>query len=278
MRLLTYRFDDELRTGVASGDDVIDLGPGDVGQLLRDPDWRERAAHADGTARPLAELSLAPVVSSPSKIICLGLNYKSHIEEMGRPLPDDPTLFTKFASSLVGARDPIELSPLSSEPDWEAELAFVIGQPLRHASRDAAEAAIAGYTIMNDVSMRDWQWRSTQWLAGKTWERSTPLGPMLVTPEEIDHARDLELRCEVDGVVMQRARTSDLLFDPAHVASYISTFTTLEPGDVISTGTPGGVGTARTPAVSLLPGQVLRTAIDGLGECVNQCVIAAPAL
>src|SRR5207253_905857 len=130
----------------------------------------------------------------------------------------------------------------------EAELAFVIGRRVRNASADEAKSAIGGYTICNDVSMRDWQWRTTQWLQGKTWEGSTPVGPFLVTSDEVDDAGDLQLQCEVDGRVVQEARTSDLLFKPADIVSYISTIVTLEPGDLISTGTPSGVGAGRQPA------------------------------
>jgi acylpyruvate hydrolase len=218
----------------------------------------------------------APLVPRPSKIICVGLNYRSHILEMGRELPEHPTLFTKFADTLLGARDDLVLPVVSDEVDWEAELGFVIGAPVRWASTEEAAAAIAGYTVVNDISMRDWQWRSTQWLAGKAFDATTPVGPWLVTPDEVDHAADLALRCEVDGQVMQSSRTSDLLFTPADLVAYISQFTTLHPGDLIATGTPGGVGAARTPKIFLQPGQVLRTVIEGVGECVNMCVAEQP--
>jgi acylpyruvate hydrolase len=131
---------------------------------------------------------------------------------------------------------------------------------------------IAGYAVLNDVSMRDWQYRTLQWLQGKTFERATPVGPWMVTPDEVDHAADLRVSCEVDGQLMQEARTSDLLFRPADVVAYISSFVTLEPGDLIATGTPGGVGHARDPQIFLRPGNVVRTAIEGIGELVNECV------
>jgi acylpyruvate hydrolase len=204
------------------------------------------------------------------------LNYRSHILEMGRELPAHPTLFTKFADTLLGARDDLILPVVSDEVDWEAELGLVIGAPVRWASTEEAATAIAGYTVVNDVSMRDWQWRSTQWLAGKAFDATTPVGPWLVTPDEVDHAADLALRCEVDGQVMQSSRTSDLLFTPADLVAYISQFTTLHPGDLIATGTPGGVGAARNPKIFLQPGQVLRTVIEGVGECVNRCVAEQP--
>jgi acylpyruvate hydrolase len=191
---------------------------------------------------------------------------------MGHEFPDHPTVFAKFPISLVGARDDVWLPRESDAVDWEAELGVVIGRTVRRASAHEARDAIAGYTVVNDVSMRDWQYRTQQWLQGKTWERSTPVGPWLVTPDEIDHAADLRVTCAVDGEVMQDGRTSDLLFDPVETAQYLSTICTLEPGDLISTGTPAGVGHGRKPPVYLRPGQVMATAIEGIGELVNRCV------
>src|SRR5262249_467553 len=154
-------------------------------------------------------------------------NYRSHILEMGRELPEHPTLFAKYAESLIGARDPIVLPPEVHQPDWEAELAIVIGRFVRRATPDTALDAIPGYTVCNDVSMRDWQYRTQQWLQGKPWDCSTPLGPVLVTPDEVDHERDLRVRCEVDGTVMQDATTADLVHGPAAIVAYVSTILTL---------------------------------------------------
>ena len=269
MRLVTIRTANGTRAGRVEGAGVVPLDAADVAAVL---DAGVDNVKANGDSIALADADLAPVIPRPSKIFCLGLNYRSHIEEMGAELPDNPTLFAKFPAALIGARDPIQLPQASKAVDWEGELAFVIGRRVRNASADEAAAAIGGYTICNDVSMRDWQWRTSEWLQGKTWEGSTPLGPALVTPDEVDHAADLLLRCEVDGEVMQEARTSDLLFKPADIVSYVSTIVTLEPGDVFSTGTPGGVGAGMQPARFLQPGQVVRTSIEGLGELVNECV------
>lgn len=272
MKLATIRTADGHAAVRVEADAAVELGFSDLGELLGRDNWRELAAAADGTRHSLSELDYAPVVPRPAKIFCVGLNYRTHILEMGRELPRYPTLFAKFANTLLGAHDDIALPEVSEEVDWEAELGVVIGSPVRRATAEQAAEAIAGYTVVNDISMRDWQWRTVEWLQGKAFEASTPAGPWLVTPEDVDHAADLELRCEVDGQVMQQTRTSDLLFSPADIVAYISQFTTLEPGDLIATGTPGGVGAARDPKVFLQPGQTVKVVIEGIGECVNTCV------
>ncbi|MBA2701469.1 MAG: fumarylacetoacetate hydrolase family protein [Chloroflexi bacterium] len=279
MRLVTLRTETGTRAGRLDGDSIVELPFADVGELLRSgADWRD-AGSVDGPRHPSGAVRLAPVIPSPGKVICLGLNYVSHITEMGRKLPDHPTLFAKYAIALTGPTDVIPLPVESSAVDWEAELAVVLGSSVRRASITEAGRAIAGYTAANDVSMRDWQNRTLQWLQGKTFEASTPLGPALVTPDELPgdpFAPDLEIRCEVDGVVMQLARTGDLLFGPVAAIAYISTFMTLEPGDVILTGTAAGVGAGRTPPVYLQPGQVVRVEIEGIGALVNRCELERP--
>jgi acylpyruvate hydrolase len=272
MRLVTIRTANGTRAGRLDGDQVTELDAPDVGSLLQDPDWPRAAVVGGGPARRLADADLATLVPRPSKVICLGLNYASHIKEMGRELPKYPTLFAKFAGTLIGARDPILLPRVSEQVDWEVELGVVIGRPARHVSGEAAAAAIAGYTVINDVSVRDYQSHTNQFLAGKIFEHTTPVGPALVTPDELPGGgADLAVRCEVDGQVMQDSRTSDLLFGPAEIIAYVSQIITLEPGDLIATGTPAGVGAARTPPVWLRPGQVVRTLVEGLGECLNPC-------
>src|SRR5438477_5645516 len=235
MRLVTIRTPDGTRAARLDGDRVVPLDAPDVAAVLEAGTVNVADA---GPAVDAADADLAPLIPRPSKTICLGLNYRSHIEEMGAELPKHPTLFAKFPAALIGARDPIRLPDASKAVDWEAELAFVIGRRVRNADADEAANAIGGYTICNDVSMRDWQWRTSEWLQGKTWEGSTPLGPALVTPDEVDHASDLLLRCEVDGEVMQESRTSDLLFEPADIVRHVSPIVTLEPGDVLPTVTP----------------------------------------
>jgi acylpyruvate hydrolase len=272
VRLGTIRTEHGTRAARVEGDRVVELVVPDVGVLLAsgvDP----ATATAAGPVHPIDAVDVAPVVPRPGKVLCLGLNYRAHILEMGHELPDHPTVFAKYAVALIGARDDIWLPPESDEVDWEAELGIVVGRRVRRASAEEARAAIAGYTVVNDVSMRDWQYRTPQWDQGKTWEHATPVGPWLVTPDEVDDARDLRVTCEVDGALMQDGRTSDLLFDPVTTVQYLSTVCTLEPGDLISTGTPAGVGHGRTPPVYLRPGQVVRTTIEGIGALVNRCVV-----
>jgi acylpyruvate hydrolase len=270
MRLATIRTEYGTTAARLDGDVLVPLEADDVGELLA---AGIEGRPSDGEAPvPAAQADFAPVVLRPNKIICVGLNYRAHILEGGRELPEYPTLFAKFADTLMGARDDLVLPSVSERVDWEVELGVVIGRPIHRATRAEAAAAIAGYTVVNDVSMRDWQRRTLQWLAGKAFEHSTPAGPYLVTPDEVGDAVDLEVRCEVDGVVMQQSRTSDLLFGPADIAAYASQIITLKPGDLIATGTPDGVGDHRKPPVYLQPGNVLRTWIEGLGECVNRCV------
>jgi len=278
MRLATIRTGDGTTAARLDGDMLIPLAADDVNELLSvggtgllsgggtvpDRDGAEPV--------PAATADFAPVVPRPGKIICAGLNYRNHIAETGRELPEYPTLFAKFADTLLGANDDLAIPAVSERVDWEVELAVIIGRPVYRASAEQAAAAIGGYAVLNDVSMRDWQRRTLQWLAGKMFQHTTPVGPYLVTPDEVGDAKDLQIRCEVDGEVMQQSRTSDLLFSAAEIIAYASQAVTLRPGDLIATGTTGGVGDARKPPVYLRPGNVLRTYIEGLGECVNRCV------
>jgi len=276
MKLATLRTSEGTVAVRVSDDTATELvGVPDVGALVQRPDWRLAAAAADGRSHPLSSIDpsqWAPVVPAPGKIICVGLNYRAHILETGRDFPEHPTLFAKYPEALIGAFDDIELSPESDAVDWEGELAVVIGSPARNLGVDEAEAAIAGYAILNDVSMRDYQYRTLQWLQGKTFERTTPFGPYLVTPDEFAPGGELQTR--VDGEVMQKAPTSDLLFGPAELIAYCSRILTLKPGDVIATGTPGGVGRAMEPPRYLVDGSLLQTTIEGLGTQSNRAVAA----
>ncbi len=273
MRYATIRTSAGVTTAARlDGDALIPLYAEDVGALLATGDPGSVRDRDGATPIPAPEADFAPVVTNPSKILCVGLNYRTHIQETGRELPEYPTLFAKFAQTLMGPGDDLVLPSVSEKVDWEVELAVIVGKATYRATKIEALANIAGYAASNDVSMRDWQRRTLQWQAGKMFEHSTPVGPYLVTPDELDNADDLEIRCQVDDEIVQQARTSDLLFRPADIVAYVSQTITLNPGDLILTGTTGGVGDARKPPVYLRPGQVLRSYVEGLGECVNRCV------
>jgi acylpyruvate hydrolase len=271
MRLVTARVEGRTRAARLDGEVLTLLPEPTVVEVLATEGWQDRVTAATGPEAQLGSVALEPVVR-PVHTVCVGLNYRSHILETGRELPSRPTLFAKYPTTLTGPNDDIPLTGASQAVDWEVELGVVIGARASRVSVADAGRHIAGYTVVNDVSMRDWQRRTVQWMQGKNFDATTPVGPALVTPDELADARDLRLTCEVDGEVMQDARTSDLLFDPAAVVSYMSTFMTLLPGDLIATGTPGGVGAARDPQVFLRPGQTLRTSIEGIGSCVNRIV------
>jgi acylpyruvate hydrolase len=298
MKLVTVGLaDGSTRAGRVEGDDVVLLPFADVGDLLGSGDgWRDRAV--DGERVPLAGASLVRLVPDPSKVLCIGRNYLSHIREGGADEvgPAFPELFTKFAESLTGPYDDIALpagsgftdfrdaiadeatsptvsiSSRSDCVDWEAELVVVVGKAVRRASPAQAEAAIAGFTVGNDVSVRDWQMHTSQWTQGKAWEATSPVGQVLVTADEVGVRPDLQIRCLVDGVVMQDFRTSDIVFGPVELVAYLSRIVTLRPGDMIFTGTGPGVGITRDPQVYLRPGQVMRTEMVGIAEAVNTLV------
>jgi acylpyruvate hydrolase len=221
---------------------------------------------------PEGSLTWRPVVPTPRKVVCLGLNYRAHVQETGRELPSYPVLFTKWASSLVAAGSDVVLPPESSAVDFEAELAVIIGRPGRRIPAAKALDHVAGVTIANDITMRDFQSKSQQWLQGKAWDASTPLGPYLVTLDEIGDLANLDVRLTLNGDEMQSANTSRLIFDVPTIIATVSEFTTLEMGDVILTGTPGGVGFRRDPKVLLKDGDQLTVEITGLGTLMSRMV------
>jgi acylpyruvate hydrolase len=270
MRLATIRTAAGTRAVRIDGQQAVETGDADVRALLERPDWPAHAAAAAGPAHAVDGLDHAPLVPAPEKILCVGQNYADHIAEMGHEPPAYPTIFAKFAPALVGAYDDIVLPSVSDAVDYEAELTVVIGRPVRHATREQAQAAIAGYTVMNDVSVRDWQMRTSQFLQGKTFEATTPLGPYLVTPDELPEG-GWEISTVIDGETRQHSNTDQLVFGVLDLVVYLSTIVTLRPGDVIATGTPGGVGHARKPPRYLTDGATVVTAIAGVGECRNTC-------
>lgn len=272
MKLATLRLSSSGTAGTVAvrqdGDIFVEIpGYADLGALLAADGWREIAEKADGATHPVEGADLAPVVPAPSKVFCVGLNYASHIKEMGRDLPEFPTLFAKFADTLTGPFDDIELPVADHAIDWEAELVVVVGKRARRVGEDVAGEYIAGYTAANDVSMRSYQFRTKEWLQGKVWEKSTPVGPVMVTPDELD--RNAAITTSVDGEERQRGSIGDLVHGPEFLVSYISEMITLNPGDLILTGTTGGVGHARRPEVYLTDGQTVTVAIEGIGKLRN---------
>lgn len=241
----------------------------DVGELLRSgSDWRERAQRASDPVS--GDLPVARPILAPEAIVCVGLNYRTHVLEMGRELPSVPTYFTKLARALTNPGGDIVLPSASDKVDYEGELAVVIGDGGRDIPPARAWDAVAGLTLINDVSMRDFQKRSLQWFAGKTWEGCTPMGPAVVTLDELQPIGARDIVTTVNGDVRQRAPLSDLIFDVPAIIVDLSRIFTLRPGDVISTGTTGGVGDAMKPPSYLVDGDTVEIRIDGIGTLRNR--------
>ena len=257
---------------VVEGDAVIPLdGIAELGSATP-VDVLAAATVRRAGAVPLDAVRLRPVVPRPGKVICLGLNYAGHIAETRRERPEYPVLFAKFADALAGPYDDIVKPPESQQVDYEAELAIVIGRTARRIPEQDALQAVAGYTVANDVTMRDFQYKTHQWLQGKTWPASTPLGPFLVTPDEVGDPQELEITLERNGERLQHARAGDLLFPVPAIVALVSQFTPLGPGDVILTGTPGGVGYRRDPQIFLQAGDVVSVEVGGVGRIENRVV------
>lgn len=266
------------RFGIADGTSIHELSgrteAGSLIEFLHLPDATARAAVKDAqAARPsqeFAETQFLPVIDRPGKMICLGLNYADHAREGGFAVPEYPALFLRVTSSLLGNGEPIIRPQASKSLDYEAELAVVIGRRGKHVTHDRALEHVAGYTIFNDASLRDYQRRTAQWTPGKNFDATGPLGPVLVTPDELPPGgRGLHIECRLNGQVMQSASTADMIFDVPTTISLLSEIMTLEPGDVIATGTPPGVGHARKPAVWMRDGDIVEVEIEGIGTLRN---------
>ena len=225
---------------------------------------------ANGESIDVASIDYLPTIPNPDKVICVGVNYRPHLEEMGHTPPDHPVIFVRFAGSQAGHGQPIVSSRATERYDFEGELGVVIGRPARYVNRDAAFDYIAGYTCFMDGTARDWQKHTTQFTPGKNFHRSGAMGPNLVSRDEVPDVTNLALQTRINGVVMQEGRLNELIFDIPYLIEYLSTFTELLPGDVIATGTPGGVGAARTPPVWLADGDEVAVDISGIGVLVNQ--------
>ena len=219
-----------------------------------------------------AVLTFAAPIPRPPKLICIGLNYRDHAAESKLAIPEVPTMFAKFPTAVIGPGQPIVLPKNSTKPDYEAEFAVLIGRRGRHVAEDRWRDYVFGYTILNDVSARDFQMATSQWMIGKTFDTFAPFGPAIVTADEIADPHSLRISLTLNGETMQDSNTSNLIFKVPQLIAYLSSVFTLEPGDIIATGTPAGVGFARKPPRWLRPGDEVRIQIEGLGELVNPVV------
>jgi 2-keto-4-pentenoate hydratase/2-oxohepta-3-ene-1,7-dioic acid hydratase in catechol pathway len=285
MKLATFTHAGRTRVGVVDGDAVVDLAaaapelPGDMRGFLEAGAGAMQAAHAAlaaGPRIPLAEVRLEAPIARPPKFLGVGLNYADHVAEAGLETPAHPTIFNKQSTCVTGPTDPIHRPRASHVLDYEGELGFVIGRRCRHVSRDDAADVIAGYTIVNDVTVRDWQLRIPTWTMGKSFDTHGPLGPWIVTHDELPDPHRLRLRTWVNDELRQDSNTKELIFDCFALVEHLSTAFTLEPGDVVATGTPGGVGIAMKPPKLLVAGDVVRIEIEGIGRIEN-AVIEEPA-
>jgi 2-keto-4-pentenoate hydratase/2-oxohepta-3-ene-1,7-dioic acid hydratase in catechol pathway len=286
MRIVTFtREGAASRVGVVRGEGVVDLSRAapelpatTVGLLEAGPRALEAAAAAaaDAESVPLSEVRLEAPILRPPKFFGVGLNYADHVAEAGLETPKHPTIFNKQSTCVTGPTSPIHLPRASSVLDYEGELGFVIGRRCRHVRRDDARDVIAGYLVVNDVSVRDWQLRVPTWTMGKSFDTHGPIGPWLVTADEVPDPHALRLRTWVNDELRQESNTKQLIFDCFDVVEHLSTAFTLEPGDIVATGTPGGVGIAMKPPKLLVEGDVVRIEIEGLGQIENR-VIAEPS-
>jgi 2-keto-4-pentenoate hydratase/2-oxohepta-3-ene-1,7-dioic acid hydratase in catechol pathway len=278
MKIISYKHGGKATYGAVVGDGVVDLGGrlkyADLRSLLEAGALPEATKVADGAApdAKLSEIEYLPLIGNPGKIICVGLNYKAHREETGRKPTDQPALFVRFAESQTAHNGPLVRPKASEMLDYEGELAVIIGKTGRHVKKADALSIIAGYSCYNDGSVRDWQNHTLQWTAGKNFMQTGAFGPWMVTTDEIPDPTALELTTRLNGAVIQNSTTDLLIFDIPTLIEYITTFTVLEPGDVISTGTPGGVGFKRDPQVFMKPGDKVEIEITKIGILANDIV------
>jgi len=292
MKLLTFHQDNTLRLGIRAEAGVIDVAQASEGHtgipvtmdtVIRGGTEAIKALQGltntfVGNYLKEEDLQLGPCVGTPEKIICIGLNYKRHAKESGMAAPESPVLFSKFNNTLAATGEPIPLSDNAIQYDYEVELGVVIGNAARYVSEDEALGYIFGYFTVNDMSVRDLQFRTSQWLLGKTPDKFFPAGPYLVTTDEVDDPQNLGLYCWVNGQLRQNSNTADMIFNVAEMISYISQYMTLKPGDVISTGTPEGVVLGMKEKNWLKPGDEVVVEVQGLGKCANRMVSAMSSL
>jgi 2-keto-4-pentenoate hydratase/2-oxohepta-3-ene-1,7-dioic acid hydratase in catechol pathway len=265
MKLVTFkRGGGAPEAGIADGGKVFGLGIDMIAMIASG-----KKPSMDGPGSDLGHVTLLAPVPRPPKLICVGLNYRDHAAETKMEIPKVPTIFCKFPNVVIGPGEPIILPKAEKRPDYEAEFAFVIGQGGRHIPASRAMQHVFGYTIVNDVSARDVQMATSQWMMGKTFDTFAPMGPWIVTADEIGDPHALDISLEIGGVTLQHSNTRELIFKIPELIEHLSAVVTLEPGDVVSTGTPAGVGFARKPPRYLAPGDEVIIRVEGIGELRN---------
>jgi 2-keto-4-pentenoate hydratase/2-oxohepta-3-ene-1,7-dioic acid hydratase in catechol pathway len=281
MKLATFTHENATRIGIVEGDEVVDLAaaaprlPQDMLSFIEagEPAMLEaRAALGSGARIPLSEVHLEAPIARPPKFLGIGLNYADHVAETGRENPEHPILFNKQSTCVVGPNDDVHIPRASHVVDYEGELGVVIGRRCRHVSREDARDVIAGYLVVNDVSVRDWQLRVPTMTIGKSFDTHGPIGPWIVTSDEITDPHQLRLRTWVNEELRQESNTKELIFDCYDLIEHLSTSFTLEPGDIIATGTSSGVGIAMKPPKLLEAGDVVRIEIEGIGQIENSMI------
>lgn len=285
MKLVTFTHEGRTRLGAVDGNEVVDLAdaapdlPTEMVAFLEAGQPALETAHAartDGARLPLDAVALEAPILRPPKFLAVGLNYADHVAEAGLETPVHPMIFNKQSTCVTGPDAPVHLPRASHVLDYEGELGLVIGTRCRHVTRDDAAEVIAGYTVVNDVTVRDWQLRVPTWTMGKSFDTHGPIGPWIVTADEIPDPHQLRLRTWVNDELRQESNTKELIFDCFGLVEHLSTAFTLEPGDIVATGTPGGVGIAMKPPRLLVAGDVMRIEIEGIGSLEN-AVIEEPA-
>ncbi len=278
MKLVSFAAQGATQVGIVDGDDILVVtdaswtGGTTLRALIERDELAAAKAHVQGPATkrvPLAGVTLLPPVLDPPRIWCVGVNYHDHRKEVGRDETGHPTIFTRTPQSQVGHGAPIAVPAISTDLDYEAEIAVVIGKGGRNIAQADAMGHIAGFSCYNDATIRDWQRHTTQWIPGKNFEGVGSFGPWLVTPDDMPPLEEIQVTARLNGQVMQQAVATDMIFPIAEVIAYLSTVTTLLPGDVIATGTPGGVGAKRTPPVWMKPGDTIEIEVTGVGVLSN---------
>jgi 2-keto-4-pentenoate hydratase/2-oxohepta-3-ene-1,7-dioic acid hydratase in catechol pathway len=280
MKLATFEYKGDRRIGIVTDRGIVDLSsaapalPRDMVALISDDKAmaEARAAAAKGSAIPIADVHLCAPVPFPGKVLAIGLNYRDHVEESGQPMPEHQVWFNKQHNCITGPYDDVALPAVSSLLDYEAEMCFVIGKRCKHVPKERAHEVIAGYFVGNDVSVRDWQLRTNTWQIGKSFDTHGPIGPWIVTPDGVGDPHALDIKCWVNGELRQSSNTKHLIFDCFDQIAHLSQAFTLDPGDVIFTGTSGGVGAAMKPMQFLKAGDVVRVEVEKLGYIENRVV------